>query len=188
MKQLWISLKAMVVFTLLLGIAYPLAMTAIAQIVFPAQANGSVITVGGKVVGSALIGQMFTSPRYFHGRPSANAYDASNSGGTNFALTNKKLIDQIRQNIDQVRKENGLAPEVPVPADLVTASASGLDPDISVAGAMLQVKRVAAARKLPDNAVIHAVEQNTEPPFLGIFGAPVVNVLRLNVALDTMHP
>jgi len=187
LQALWISILMTLLFTMLTGIMYPLAIWVIA-LALPGQANGSILTVNGTVVGSSLIGQAFTLPKYFHGRPSAGGYDATNSGGSNYALTNQKLLDQISRRIADIRKEDGLAADATVPADLVTASASGLDPHISVEGAMIQVKRVATARKLPEEAVKKAVEENTDSPFLGIFGTPVVNVLTLNIALDRLTP
>ena len=177
-----------VVLTVLLGIVYPLVMTGIAQVVFPNQANGSIIRdASGNPVGSALLAQNFAQPQYFHPRPSAagsDGYDATASGGSNLGPTNQKLIDTVQQRTDDYRTENGLAADAPVPVDAVTASASGLDPDISPANALLQVHRVAAARGLSDEQVQNMVNQYTEGRTLFVLGEPRVNVLKLNLALD----
>jgi potassium-transporting ATPase KdpC subunit len=177
-----------IVLTVLLGIIYPLLMTGIAQVIFPSQANGSLVRdSSGNVVGSALLAQAFTQPQYFHPRPSAagsNGYDATASGGSNLGPTNQKLVDTVQSNADTYRQENGLAPDAQVPVDAVTASASGLDPDISPANALLQVHRVAAARGLSDDQVRNLVNQNTEGRTLFVMGEPRVNVLKLNMALD----
>jgi K+-transporting ATPase ATPase C chain len=169
-----------------IGIAYPLFVTLIAQIFMPYQANGSLLYVDGKVVGSELIGQSFTSPGYFHGRPSAVDYDATASSGSNLGPTSAKLMEQVKQRIEKVRKENGLAPDAPVPADMVLASGSGLDPDISPENARLQIGRVAKARGLPESDVKALVEKFVEPPEFGVLGAEKVNVLKLNIALDEL--
>lgn len=177
-----------VVLTLLFGIVYPLLMTGISQALFPAQANGSLVRdSAGNVIGSAILAQSFTQPQYFHPRPSAagsDGYDASSSGASNLGPTNQKLIDTVRDRTDAYRQENGLAADAAVPVDAVTASASGLDPDISPANALLQVGRVARARGMPEDQVRALVQQNTEGRTLGIFGEPRVNVLKLNLALD----
>ncbi len=186
MKQLKISILSLIVFTILTGLIYPLAMTGIAQILFPHKANGSLATVNNKVVGSELIEQSFTKPEYFHGRPSAANFDATNSNATNFGPTNQKLISQIDSTARAVRAENNLPPDAPVPVDLVTSSASGLDPHISLDAALLQVPRVAKSRSLQDDVVTDLVQKYTEKPLLGLFGDPVVNVLKLNMALDVL--
>lgn len=176
--------------TVLLGIAYPLAITGLAQVFFPGQANGSLITGSdGKVIGSALIGQNFTGPGYFHPRPSAagaSGYDATASGGSNLGPTNKKLIDIVNQRAIAYRQENGLAAGQLVPVDAVTASASGLDPDITPANAYLQAPRVAKARGMAEADVRSLVQKHTEGPVLGIFGESTVNVLELNLDLDRL--
>ena len=179
------ALVMMALFTLLLGLAYPYAILGIGQAAFPAAANGSLIMRDGAVVGSALIGQSFADPRYFWPRPSAagNDYDAANSSGSNLGPTSQKLMDRIGETITTLR---GTGAEGSLPADAVTASGSGLDPDISPAYAALQIARVAAARSLPVEAVDQLVAANTETPFLGFFGEPRVNVLKLNLALDAI--
>jgi K+-transporting ATPase ATPase C chain len=169
-----------------LVMAYTLFVTLVAQITMPDKANGSLLYVDGKVVGSEFIGQSFTSPGYFHGRPSAVDYDGANSGGSNLGPTSAKLMKQVSQRIEQVRKENNLPADTPVPADLVLASGSGLDPHISVDGAMLQVARVAKVRRLLESEVKVLVEQHIETPQLGFLGQERVNVLKLNIALDEL--
>jgi len=168
-------------FTLLTGIAYPLAITGAAQAIFPANANGSQTVRGGKLIGSALIGQNWTSDKYFHGRPSAVKYDASTSSGSNLGPSSKTLIADIAANATALGGSN-------VPADLVTQSGSGLDPDISPAGALFQVERVARARGLTQDAVRQLVAAHTSGPDLGILGEAHVNVLDLNLALDELKP
>jgi potassium-transporting ATPase KdpC subunit len=183
--------------TLITGLAYPLAITGIAGVIFPYQAQGSLIERDGKVVGSALIGQEFDSDKYFHGRLSATTapdpndstksvaapYNAANSGGSNLGPSNKALIDRVQGDIDKLKQEN---PSQPVPIDLVTTSASGLDPDISPDAALFQVSRIAKARNLPEDRVRQLVSDQTEGRFLGLLGEPRVNVLQLNLALDKL--
>ena len=176
-----------VVLTVLTGVLYPLVVTGLAQLCFPTQANGSLIRNHGKVVGSALIGQDFRSLQYFHGRPSAANYDAMASGGSNLGPTNRTLLKTIADRVKAVRLENNLPADYPVPSDLVTASASGLDPHISPDGALLQAPRIAKARSIPVTTVRQLVQKYTEHPFLGILGSPRVNVLRINLALDSLQ-
>ena len=186
-KNLIIAVLMTIVTTLLFGVAYPLVVTGLAQALFPGQANGQLIERNGKVIGSRIIGQAFSSPGYFHGRPSAagNGYDATSSGGTNFGPTNKKLIDAVKANVEGARKEN---PSAPVPIDLVTASASGLDPHISPAAAAFQVSRVARERGVSAADVQRLVDAATAGRQFGLLGEPVVNVLELNLALDRQYP
>jgi K+-transporting ATPase ATPase C chain len=189
-----------ILFMLVTGLGYPLATTGVAQVLFPAQARGSLIGRDGATVGSAVIGQDFTKPGYFHPRPSATQgtdpanpnqtvaqpYNAALSTGSNYGPTSKKLIDQVTARAQAYRNENHLSPTALVPADAVTASASGLDPDISLANAMVQVKRVALARALPEARVQALVDEQTTPRQLAVLGDPRVNVLRLNLALDSL--
>src|SRR6187455_3110046 len=185
-RNLVVAILMTVVTTVILGIIYPLAITAIAQVAFPAQANGQLIERDGKVVGAKLIGQGFSSPGYFRSRPSAagTGYDAANSAGTNLGPTNKKLIDAVTANVEAARKEN---PGAPVPIDLVTTSASGLDPHISPAAAAFQVPRVARERAMPETDLRRLVDAHTDGRQLGFFGEPGVNVLELNLDLDRTH-
>ncbi len=185
-RQIYPSIMMTVLFTVLLGLIYPLAITAIAQAVFPRQANGSLILENGRAVGSTLIGQPFSDPKYFWGRPSATSpfpYNAASSGGSNLGPTNQALIDQVKQRIDDLRKADP-GNTAPIPVDLVTASASGLDPDISPAGARYQAARVARARRLPLETVDRLIREHTAGRQFGILGEPRVNVLELNRALD----
>ena len=186
-RNLIVAVLMTIVTTVILGVVYPLAITGIAQVAFPDQANGQLIERNGKVVGSRLIGQGFSSPGYFRSRPSAAGmgYDAANSAGSNLGPTNKKLIDAVTANVEAARKEN---PNAPVPVDLVTTSASGFDPHISPASADFQVPRVARERGVSEADVRRLVEANTEGRQLGFFGEPRVNVLELNLTLDSRHP
>lgn len=183
--QLWPAVAILLVLTLITGVAYPAVVTGIAQVVFPKQANGSMITVNGAAVGSSLIGQAFDDPKYFSGRPSAAGaspgYDPTSSSGSSLSSTSKALIDAITARVDAERAANGNAP---VPIELVTASASGLDPDISPAAAEYQVARVAKARGMTEDAVRAAVTRYTTQPFLGFIGAASVRVLELNMYMD----
>jgi len=189
MKQLMIAMKATLLLTVLTGLLYPLAVTGLAQILFPHQANGSLQVVNGKTVGSELIGQRFSKPEYFHGRPSAagDGYDGLNSGGSNYGPTNQKLSDRVRDDIKKFRAENPTY-NGPVPADLLTVSGSGLDPHISPASAQAQVARVAAARGVTTETVRQLVDAHTEGRQYALFGEPRVNVLALNLALDQSAP
>ena len=186
-KNLVTAVLMTIVTTLLLGVAYPLVVTGLAQVLFPDKANGQLIERNGKIVGSRIIGQAFSSPGYFRSRPSAagSGYDAANSGGTNLGPTNKKLIDAVKAAVDTAKKEN---PAASVPVDLVTASASGLDPHISPANAAFQVRRVARERGVPESEIKSLVDAHTLGRQLGFLGEPVVNVLELNLALDDAHP
>ncbi len=189
--KIWTAIKMTFVLTLLMGIVYPLAMVAIAHVMFPFQANGSLIVRNGRVIGSRLIGQNFDAPRYFHPRPSAagdKGYDADNSGGSNLGPTNKLLVKDVRARLAKVLEENPGISAGQVPVDLVTASASGLDPDISPAAAAIQVARVAKARGIAPAEVASLVRKYTRGRFLWIFGEPRVNVLMLNLALDNLKP
>jgi potassium-transporting ATPase KdpC subunit len=195
LKEVRPAIVLLVALTLITGLAYPLAVTAIAGVVFPKQAEGSLIEKDGKVVGSALIGQEFKSDKYFHGRPSATTtadpadatktvpapYNAANSSGSNLGPTSKALSDRIKEDVEKLKAEN---PAMPVPVDLVTTSGSGLDPDISPEGALFQVPRVAKARNLPEDQVRQLVADKTEGRLAGFLGEPRVNVLALNLALD----
>jgi K+-transporting ATPase ATPase C chain len=197
MKHARPAIVMIVCMTLITGLAYPLAMTGIAQLLFPWQANGSLVSKDGKVIGSALIGQNFAAEKYFHPRPSATTepdpkdatktiavpYAADNSSGSNYGPTQKDLIDRVKGDSETLAKEN---PGTPIPADLVTTSASGLDPDITPAGALFQVPRVAKARNLPVDQVRALVEAHVQGRTLGVLGEPRVNVLALNLALDDL--
>jgi K+-transporting ATPase ATPase C chain len=184
------AFRMTLVLTVLTGLIYPGVVTGIAQVVFPSQAHGSLVTKDGRVVGSALIGQNFSKPEYFHPRPSAagqNGYDASASAASNFGATNQKLIDRVKASVDQYRKEN---PDYTgaIPADAVTASGSGLDPHISPANADIQAARVARARNVDGSRVRELIARATDSPWLGFNGEPRVNVLLLNLALDEQLP
>ncbi|MGT2502017.1 K(+)-transporting ATPase subunit C [Bradyrhizobium guangxiense] len=195
LREIRPAIVLLLVLTAITGLAYPLAMTAIAGALFPTQAQGSLIEKDGKVIGSALIGQEFKDDKYFHGRPSATLapdpndpaktvsapYNAANSGGSNLGPTSKALADRLKEDVDKLKAEN---PNQPVPVDLVTTSASGLDPDISPEAAEFQVPRVAKARNMPEDAVKLLVVSNTRGRLLGLLGEPRINVLALNLALD----
>jgi len=190
-RQLLPAIVSMLLITLVLGLVYPLVMTAFGQVAFNAKANGSMIKSNGKEVGSSLIGQQFTKPVYFWPRPSAvgkDGYDASTSGGTNLGPTNQTLIDAVAQRVADYRAANGLSAGTPVPVDAVTSSGSGLDPDISVANARLQAERVASARNVDVAEVLALVEAHTGGQGLGFLGERGVNVLELNLALDAKLP
>jgi K+-transporting ATPase ATPase C chain len=194
LKQIRPALMLMVAFTVITGLVYPLAITGIAKVLFPYQANGSLIEKDGKVIGSELIGQNFADAKYFHGRPSATTdtdpndatktvpapYNAQNSGGSNLAPTAKALVDRVTDDAGKLKADNS----APIPVDLVTTSASGLDPDITPAAAAFQAASVAKARNLPVEKVEQLIADNTEGRTLGILGEPRVNVLKLNLALD----
>jgi potassium-transporting ATPase KdpC subunit len=186
-KNLITAILMTVVTTLLFGLLFPLVITAIAQVLFPKQANGELLNMNGQVVGSRLIGQPFSSPGYFHSRPSSagTGYDATNSGGSNLGPTNQSLIARVQADADRLQAEN---PGAEIPMDLLTASASGLDPDISPEAAEFQVPRIAKERGLSEDAVREAIRAHTEPRQFGFLGEPRVNVLELNLTLDNISP
>jgi len=186
-KNLITAVLMTIVTTILLGLVYPLVVTGIAQALFHDKANGQLLSKDNKLIGSKIIGQPFTGPGYFHSRPSAagNGYDASNSGGSNLGPTNQKLIARVKQDTATLHAEN---PNLPVPVDLVTTSASGLDPDITPAGAQFQIPRVARERGTTEENVGKLVAQFTQGRQLGFLGEPRVNVLQLNLALDSAYP
>lgn len=192
-SELLRALRLTLVVAVVTGLVYPFFITGIAQLVFNNQANGSLVTRNGQVVGSRLIGQQFTKPEYFHGRPSATVdpstgkprpYAADNSAGSNYAPSNQALIDRVKKDVQTARAENGLSPGTPVPVDLVTTDFSGFDPDITEASALIQVDRVAGARHLDSASVRALVERHVQGRFLGLFGQSHVNVLDMNMALD----
>ena len=189
LEQLWPAVRMTLVLTVLTGMLYPALVTGIANAIFPRQANGSLIEVKGKLAGSELIGQKFTRPEYFQGRPSGagDGYDAANSGATNLGPTSRKLADRIKADAKKFRKEN---PDFsgPFPADMLTSSASGLDPHISPASAFAQAARVAKARGVAEEQIRELVAASTEPRQLGFLGEPRVNVLKINLALDRAYP
>ncbi len=186
-KNLITAILMTAVTTVLLGVVYPLVVTGIAQVLFRDKANGQLISRNGEVMGSKIIGQAFTGAAYFHSRPSAagTGYDAANSGGTNFGPTNRKLLDRVKADTETLHAEN---PSAPVPVDLVTTSASGLDPDITPAGADFQVPRVARERGTSEANIRQLLRQATNGRQLGFLGEPRVNVLQLNLALDATYP
>jgi len=195
LREIRPAIVLLLALTVITGLAYPLAMTGIAQVLFPRQAQGSLIEKDGKVIGSVLIGQEFKDEKYFHGRPSATTapdpndssktvaapYNAANSGGSNLGPTSKALADRLREDVGRLRAEN---PSQPVPVDLITTSASGLDPDISPEAASFQIPRIAKARNIPEETLRGLVVAQTERRLGGVFGEPRVNVLALNLALD----
>jgi potassium-transporting ATPase KdpC subunit len=195
LREIRPAIVLVIALTLITGVAYPFAITGLAQVIFPDKAQGSLVERDGKVVGSTLIGQEFTGEGYFHGRPSATTapdpndpaktvpapYNAANSGGSNLGPTSKPLIERIQGDIEKLKQEN---PSAQVPIDLVTTSGSGLDPHISPEAALFQVSRVAKARNLPENRLRQLVAENTSDRFIGLLGEPRVNVLQLNLALD----
>jgi K+-transporting ATPase ATPase C chain len=196
-KELRPAIIMLIALTLITGLMYPLAITGVAQVLFPHQANGSLIVKDGQITGSELIGQLFTEPKYFHGRPSATTkpdpadlsktvdapYNAASSAAANLGPTNKALIERVKAEMERLKAEN---PTATIPIDLVTTSASGLDPDISPQAALLQVARVAKARNMPENRIRELVNQHSEGRMLGLLGEPRVNVLNLNRALDSL--
>ena len=186
-KNIIISLLLTLVTTVIFGLLYPLAVTGLSQVFFPAKANGQLIEKNGKIVGSRIIGQAFTGPGYFHPRPSnaGTGYDPTSSGGSNLAPTNKNLLDRVNGDVHKLQAEN---PNAPIPVDLVTASGSGLDPDISPAAAEFQIPRVARERHIAESDLRNLIARYTQPRQFGILGEPRVNVLQLNLALDSSHP
>ena len=189
LKELGPGFRLTLIFTILTGLIYPAVMTGVSELIFPKQANGSLVTVNGAVVGSSLIGQSFAKPEYFHPRPSAagNGYDATNSGASNLGPTNQKLVDRVKGSIADFHKDN---PDYtgPIPSDILMASGSGLDPHISPAAAEAQLARVAKARRVSEDQVNQLIAQFTQAPDLGFLGEPRVNVLMLNIALDQKFP
>ena len=188
LKELWTSILATVVLCIVVSGIYPILIWGVGQLLFPHQANGSLVERNGQILGSELLAQGFSGAKYFHPRPSAagTGYDPLNSGGSNLGPTSQKLIDGVKANATQYRQENGLPPEAVVPADSVTASGSGLDPHISLQNAQLQIPRVAKERGLTEELVRGEVAKATDNPLLGLGGDPGVNILKLNLALDVL--
>jgi potassium-transporting ATPase KdpC subunit len=187
-RTFWVAVRITIVLTVLLGFIYPIGMVIVGHVLFPHEAGGSLVSHNGQIVGSEIIGQNFSSQKYFHPRPSAagdKGYDASNSSGSNLGPTNKSFIDTVRKRLKDTEEAEGV-PASAVPIDAVTASGSGLDPDISPADALLQADRVAHARGISADTVRQLIEQNTDGRWMGIFGEPAVNVLSLNLALDNL--
>jgi potassium-transporting ATPase KdpC subunit len=186
-NHLIVAVKFTLITTIIFGLLYPLAVTGLSRLLFPKQANGSLIEKNGQVIGSRLIGQAFTSDKYFHSRPSAagSGYDATASSGSNLAPTNQHLVDRVKQDVAKLQQEN---PGVPIPADLVTSSGSGLDPDISPAAADFQIPRIARARGITAEALRPVIARHSQTRQWGILGEPRVNVLELNLDLDTSFP
>jgi K+-transporting ATPase ATPase C chain len=186
-EHLRIAFLMTIVTTLIFGLIYPLAVTGVAQMIFPTKANGSLIKNNGEVNGSSLLGQSFSAPGYFHSRPSAagDGYDANASSGSNLGPTNKQLLARVQGDVEKLQAEN---PGIPIPADLVTTSGSGLDPDVSPAAAEFQVPRVARERGMPQEELLDFVHKHETPRQFGILGEPRVNVLQLNLDLDSLHP
>ena len=180
MKNIIISIRVFIIFSVLLGLIYPLAITGIAQATMKDKANGSLIKINGEVVGSSLIGQKFDKPEYFNSRPSAVGYNASGSGASNFGPSSKKLMEQVKERIAKCKMQNAKS----VPADAILTSASGLDPHISIENAQLQIPRISKIRNIAELKIQEIVNKNTDPDFIGIWGQQGVNVLKLNIALD----
>jgi potassium-transporting ATPase KdpC subunit len=181
------ALRVVLIFSFLTGVVYPFLITGLAHFLFPFQAQGSIVEREGKAIGSALIGQPFSSSSYFHGRPSAADYNATSSGASNWGPTNRKLMDAVKERIASVRRENSMGIAETIPADVVLASASGLDPHISPESAMLQAVHIAMVRKIPKEQVIALIHQHQKPQQFGFLGATRINVLALNLALDTLE-
>jgi potassium-transporting ATPase KdpC subunit len=185
-KELKSAIIIFGIMAIVLGLIYPLVITGISQVAFPYQANGEMIKINGNIVGSELIGQNFEGSQYFQSRPSAIEYNASTSGGSNYGPNNQKLIDRVNETINQIRTNENLPANATIPSDMVLASGSGLDRYISVESAMIQVPRIAKARNISESSIIDLIQKTKETPFPGI-GQPVVNVLKLNMALDGIH-
>lgn len=183
-KEILTSIKVFIGFSILLGLVYPLTITCLAQLTMPYKANGSLIKEKGNVIGSEKIGQNFDSPKYFHSRPSAVNYNAAGSGASNLGPTSKKLTEITQKNISKVKEENNIKSANKVPADMVLSSASGIDPNISIENANLQIPRVAKERNIPETKLKEIVKKNIDSDFLGIWGQNSVNVLKLNIELD----